>query len=61
MCLQVETGVLEDIDKTVREQVARLLPQHIPQKLQEELRRHQEELAELEKALHNSYAPFSPP
>ena len=50
----VRQGVSETIDKTVEEQVETLLSQHMPDDMMQELHRSQEELAELQKQLHNS-------
>ena len=51
----VESGVLEEIDAIVKEQVQLQLPEITPQKLQEELQANKRQLEELQKSLHNSY------
>ncbi|RPD58141.1 hypothetical protein L227DRAFT_197279 [Lentinus tigrinus ALCF2SS1-6] len=50
----IEDGVLQDIDALVDQEVAHLLPAYIPQHLQDELRKHQHQLEEVQKALYNS-------
>ncbi|RPD72171.1 hypothetical protein L226DRAFT_156338 [Lentinus tigrinus ALCF2SS1-7] len=52
--VSVEDGVLQDIDALVDQEVAHLLPAYIPQHLQDELRKHQHQLEEVQKALYNS-------
>ncbi|TFK84843.1 hypothetical protein K466DRAFT_588565 [Polyporus arcularius HHB13444] len=50
----IESEVMKDIDALVDQEVARLLPDYIPEDLQEELRKDQRELEEVQKALYNS-------
>ena len=45
---------MQDIDALVDQEVTRLLPEYIPQDLQNELREHRRQLDEVEKALYNS-------
>lgn len=50
----VEKDVSDLIDQIVEDQVVKLLPQHIKPELMQELKRHERELAEVERELHNS-------
>ncbi|KAI0705299.1 hypothetical protein C8T65DRAFT_652949 [Cerioporus squamosus] len=50
----IESGLMQDIDALVDQEVARLLPEYIPQSLQDELREDQRQLKEVQKALYNS-------
>lgn len=50
----VEKDVSDLIDQIVEDQVVELLPQHIKPELMQELKRHERELAEVERELHNS-------
>ncbi|KAH9915483.1 uncharacterized protein B0H18DRAFT_1041404 [Fomitopsis serialis] len=52
--IAVGQGVSDLIDELVAEQVKALLPQHIRPELLAELARHKQELAEVERDLHNS-------
>ncbi|KAL7277529.1 hypothetical protein ACG7TL_008452 [Trametes sanguinea] len=50
----IEAEVLQEIDDLVKAEVAQNLPEYLPQELQAEMLRHEAELADLEKQLHNS-------
>ncbi|KAI0753511.1 hypothetical protein C8Q80DRAFT_516914 [Daedaleopsis nitida] len=50
----IQAGLLEEIDALVAEHVELLLPEYIPQNIQEELRGYKSQLQGLERALHNS-------
>ncbi|OSC98786.1 hypothetical protein PYCCODRAFT_1438946 [Trametes coccinea BRFM310] len=50
----IEAEVLQEIDDLVKAEVAKNLPEYLPQELQAEMLRHEAELADLEKQLHNS-------
>lgn len=54
----VEKDVSDLIDQLVKDQVATLLPEHIKPELIQELERHERELAEVERDLHNSCVPL---
>ena len=54
----VEKDVSDLIDQLVKDQVAALLPEHIKPELIQELERHERELAEVERDLHNSWVPL---
>lgn len=51
----VEAGVMEEIDEAVKEKVAEELPRMMPKYLQDEVANHRKQLAEVQRALHNSY------
>ncbi|KAI0800403.1 hypothetical protein C8Q74DRAFT_1236331 [Fomes fomentarius] len=51
----VESDVMEMIEALVEEEVARyLVPEYIPQDLQDELRQHRKQLEDVQRALHDS-------
>ncbi|TBU31930.1 hypothetical protein BD311DRAFT_751910 [Dichomitus squalens] len=50
----IENGILEEIDTIVQTQVAAEIPQIIPQHLQDELRKHKNELEKVQRDLFNS-------
>ncbi|KAI0628391.1 hypothetical protein C8Q77DRAFT_1076747 [Trametes polyzona] len=50
----IQAGVLQDIDDLVKEQVRLQLPKYLSEDLQNEIKRHQEELLALEMELKNS-------
>ncbi|KIP08676.1 hypothetical protein PHLGIDRAFT_126872 [Phlebiopsis gigantea 11061_1 CR5-6] len=50
----IEAGVLEQIDEIVKEKVAEELPRMMPKHLQDEVAYHRKQLAEVQRALHNS-------
>jgi hypothetical protein len=52
--LEVEKEYAEHIDKLVEEQVAACLKTYIPQELQDEVAESKRQLAEIQRALHNS-------
>lgn len=52
--LVVEADVDSQIDELVKAQVSSALSHHIPKDLQDELEGRQMELAEIQRALHNS-------
>ncbi|TCD64386.1 hypothetical protein EIP91_004133 [Steccherinum ochraceum] len=50
----IEGGILEQIDREVKEHVAQILPSYFPQDLVEEVETYKQQLDEVQRALHNS-------